>query len=66
MKKKIFLAFGLGLLAGIEIMYLCKEKELEAMRNLINFEENEEDDYEVFFDDDLDDDYDEENVNNKP
>ena len=60
MKKKIFLAFGLGALVGAGIMYLCKEKQLEEIRELFDDEE-EPGDYEEdeeFFDEDLDDDFD--------
>lgn len=64
MKKKIFLAFGLGALVGAGIMYLRKEKQLEKMRELLDGEEDYEEDEEIF-DEDLDDDFDEEYAENK-
>lgn len=64
MKKKIFLAFGLGTLLGAATMYLHKEKQLEEMRKLLDDEEDYEED-EDFFEEDLDEDSDVEYVNNK-
>lgn len=63
MKKKIFLAFGLGALVGAGIMYLRKEKQLEEIRKLFDEEEFEED--EEIFDEDLDEDFDVEYAKNK-
>ena len=40
MKKKIFLAFGLGAVLGAGIMYLRKEKRLEELREIFDDEEN--------------------------
>lgn len=64
MKKKIFLAFGLGALLGAATMYLHKEKKLEEMRKRFDEAEDYEDE-EDFFEEDLDEDSDVEYVNNK-
>lgn len=67
MKKKIFLAFGLGAVLGAGIMYLRKEKQLEELREIFDDEE-ELGDYEEnddFFDEELDEDFDENYPDNK-
>ena len=53
MKKKIFLAFGLGTVVGAVVTYLIKEKELEEMREIFDDEDYEDYEYEEDFHEEL-------------